>query len=319
MSTKQDDIKHILKNMTDEEYNQELEYLKNLESFAACECVPLSLTTRAVMTNEAAKKMKEFFDILKLDYKNDSNLKDTPMRVSSMYINELLVGRYTNPPRIEAFPADMYTKKEFISKESHRKPFTIEVEDKLKEYYNRLNDIEKSIYSIDAGNSNQFKISNELLMVSESILEKIDILKAEYGFVKPEIETMVVKNIDVNSVCSHHLISFVSSDQKDSKCTIAYIPTLGSENALLGISKLQRIGDWFGRRPQLQEELNWQIKAFVSLVLRSRDVMVTFTDIIHYCEKTRGVESHCGSTSSTVFSGEFKKAEYRNFALQLAK
>lgn len=317
--TKQDGIKKVLRSMTKEDYDYELRYLNNLSSFAACECVPLSLETKAVMTKEASKKMEEFFDILKLDYKNDENLKDTPMRVASMYINELLVGRYTKPPRIESFPADMYYSKEKIEKGKGKNYFTIEAETELQNMYKELAEIESFIYNTKNGNNNGLKIDNSLLMRSEKILDEIEAFKLEYGFVKPDIETMVVKNIDVNSICSHHLISFVSTNEKESKCTIAYIPTLGSQNALLGISKLQRIGDWFGRRPQLQEELNWQIKAFISLILRSRDVMVTFTDIVHYCEKTRGVESHCGSTSSTVFSGEFKKAEYRNFALTIAK
>lgn len=317
--TKQDGIKKVLKGMTKEDYDYELRYLNKLSSFAACECVPLSLETKAVMTKEASKKMEEFFDILKLDYKNDENLKDTPMRVASMYINELLVGRYTKPPRIESFPADMYYAKEKIEKGKGKSNFTIEAETELQNMYNELTEIESFIYNTENSNKNDLKIDNALLMRSEKILDEIEAFKLEYGFAKPDIETMVVKNIDVNSICSHHLISFVSTNEKESKCTIAYIPTLGSQNALLGISKLQRIGDWFGRRPQLQEELNWQIKAFISLILRSRDVMVTFTDIVHYCEKTRGVESHCGSTSSTVFSGEFKKAEYRNFALAIAK
>ena len=156
-------------------------------------------------------------------------------------------------------------------------------------------------------------------MKSESLLEELDKLKEECNITKPDIQTVVAKTIDINSLCSHHLISFVSTDDKDSKCTITYIPTLGSDKALLGISKLQRVADWFGRRPQLQEELNWQIKAFVSLILRSSDVMVSFSNIIHYCEKTRGVESHCGSTSSVVFSGRFKDAENRKLAYELTR
>lgn len=316
--TRQDKWKKILKEMSQSRYDEIKEDLKNIPSYSGCECIPLSDEYIAVMINEGAKALKVFFDVIKLDYINDENLMDTPMRVSSMYVSELLGGRYSKPPRIESFPADMYTAKEYISKTGNRKPFTIEAENKLKNLYKKLEDIEKSFYEAEF-NSKDIILSNALLIDSEKTLQEIENFKEEYNFIKPDIETMVVKNIDVNSVCSHHLISFVSTDEKESKCTIAYIPTLGSPNALLGISKLQRIGDWFGRRPQLQEELNWQIKAFISLILRSRDVMVTFTNIVHYCEKTRGVESHCGSTSSTVFSGEFKKAEYRNFAMTLAK
>ena len=317
--TKQDTSKKIFEELTKERVEEITKDLKEIPSYLASESHVLTESERAVMTQQASKKFEELFDILKLDYKNDENLKDTPMRVASMYINELLVGRYTKPPRIESFPADMYYAQEKIEKDKSKNYFSIEAETELQNMYKELAEIESFIYNTKNSNNNDLKIDNSLLMRSEKILEEIETFKLEYGFVKPDIETMVVKNIDVNSICSHHLISFVSTNEKESKCTIAYIPTLGSQNALLGISKLQRIGDWFGRRPQLQEELNWQIKAFISLILRSRDVMVTFTDIVHYCEKTRGVESHCGSTSSTVFSGEFKKAEYRNFALAIAK
>ena len=131
--------------------------------------------------------------------------------------------------------------------------------------------------------------------------------------------SMVVKTVDVNSLCSHHFIPFVSTDEKDSRAVIAYVPRLGSDKALLGISKLQRIMDYFGRRPQLQETLNWQIKTFISLILRSQNVMVSFHNIVHYCEKTRGVESHCGTTSSSEYSGLYNKQEYRDLAFSLIK
>ena len=309
MQTRQDDIKLELKNMSDEDYNQNVVYLGTIGSYQAAENVPLPKGARAVMTAEAAKKLEEFFDIIKLDYKNDENLKDTPMRVASMYINELMVGRYSQPPRIEAFPADMY-KVKYTSPDAEY----IIARDTI---LFRLDKIEEKLYSKDYVNP-RVK-SNNLLTESEELIMELDELNAKYNVFKPSIQTVVSKTIDINSLCSHHLISFVSTDDKDSKCTITYIPTLGSDKALLGISKLQRVADWFGRRPQLQEELNWQIKAFVSLILRSSDVMVSFSNIIHYCEKTRGVESHCGSTSSIVFSGRFKDPENRKLAFDLTR
>ncbi len=304
MNTKQDSIKKTIKNLSKEEYANCLKQLDNIPSFQAAENYPLSEEQRAVMTQEASKKLEEFFDIIKLDYRNDENLKDTPMRVASMYINELMVGRYTLPPRIEAFPADMYPKN------GSSQPQFVK---KYKKIMDKLDNIETILLS-----TNTLK-TNSLLIESEKLIAKLDKLYETYFIDKPDIQTVVSKTIDVNSLCSHHLISFVSTDDKDSKCTITYIPTLGSDKALLGISKLQRVADWFGRRPQLQEELNWQIKAFVSLILRSSDVMVSFSNIIHYCEKTRGVESHCGSTSSIVYGGRFKDPANRILAFELTR
>lgn len=309
MNTQQDTIKKIIKNLSPEEYQRELDLLAEIPSFQASENVPMSEVTRAVMTNEAAKKLEEYFDIIKLDYRNDENLKDTPMRVSSMNVNELMKGRYTLPPRIEAFPADMYT----IDTGKYDGEYVIR-RDKI------LADLEKIEEKLYSKNYAKHKVkSNKLLIESENLLDQLDKLMETYKVQKPDIQTIVSKTIDINSLCSHHLISFVSTDDKDSNCTITYIPTLGSDKALLGISKLQRVADWFGRRPQLQEELNWQIKAFVSLILRSSDVIVSFSNIVHYCEKTRGVESHCGSTSSSVFGGRFKNPENRKLAFDLTR
>jgi GTP cyclohydrolase I len=305
--TKQDNIKKIIKNLSESGYEKHLNILSDIKSFQAAENVYMSEETRAVMTLEASKKLEEFFDTIKLDYKRDENLKDTPMRVASMYINELMVGRYTAPPRIEAFPADMYKTAFNVLDGDY-----IIARDVI---LTKLENIEEKLYR---DNSIEIK-TNKLLMYSEELIEELENLNRTHGVSKPSIQTVVSKTIDINSLCSHHLISFVSTDDKDSKCTITYIPTLGSEKALLGISKLQRVADWFGRRPQLQEELNWQIKAFVSLILRSSDVMVSFSNIIHYCEKTRGVESHCGSTSSVVFGGRFKDPENRKLAYELTR
>ena len=60
------------------------------------------------MVKQISEKYEEIFKLAKLDYINDENLKDTPMRVASMYINELMIGRYSSAPRIEAFPANYY-------------------------------------------------------------------------------------------------------------------------------------------------------------------------------------------------------------------
>lgn len=310
--TKQDNSKKILKGMSAESYNQNLNYLTNISSYAASECHPMPSEAIAVMVQEIAKKYEEIFDIAKLDYRNDENLKDTPFRIASMYINELLVGRYTKPPRIEGFPADYY---HYMVEEA--------ISPTVKDLYLELDKLEQLFYSDFESKEYSITLENKILTESERILEEIKILENNYynenPYKKTPLRNMVVKTVDINSLCSHHFIPFVSTDEKSSKCIIAYIPKLGSKKALLGISKLQRIADYFGRRPQLQETLNWQIKAFVSLILRSSDVMVSFHNIIHYCEKTRGVESHCGSTSSIEFTGKYENYENRGLVFKLSE
>lgn len=312
--TKQDNSKKILKNMSDDSYNQIVEFLKTIKPYAASECHPLPDEVRAVMTNLVAEKYKEIFDIMKLDYTNDENLKDTPFRIASMYVNELLIGRYVKPPRIEGFPADYY---HFILQESPTKT--------IGELYKQLDEIENTFYMDFEKSDYSTTIVNNLLTKSEQILHEIETLENLFYQQNPDkdnrppLRNFVVKTVDINSLCSHHFIPFVSTNENDSKCIIAYIPKLGHKKALLGISKLQRIADYFGRRPQLQETLNWQIKAFVSLILRSSDVMVSFHNIVHYCEKTRGVESNCGSTSSIEFTGKFIDFKCQETVFKLAE
>jgi GTP cyclohydrolase IA len=64
---------------------------------------PLTDAERAAMTAAAAQKLEELFDILRIDYQNDHNTRDTPQRVAKMYVEELLEGRFAAPPKITEF------------------------------------------------------------------------------------------------------------------------------------------------------------------------------------------------------------------------
>lgn len=86
-------------------------------------------------------------------------------------------------------------------------------------------------------------------------------------------------SIEVKSLCSHHLMPFVG------KCHLAYIPN----DKVLGLSKLNRIVDWFARRPQLQEQLTTQIHTFLSELLETEDIAV-YIEAKHTCVALRGIE-----------------------------
>ena len=64
---------------------------------------PLTETEREAMSVAAARKLEELFDILRIDHLNDHNTRETPQRVARMFVEELLEGRYTAPPRITEF------------------------------------------------------------------------------------------------------------------------------------------------------------------------------------------------------------------------
>lgn len=248
MKTKQDEVKHLLKNMSVEE-RKDAEYkLVQLNSYSGHENVHVPVHVRAVMTEQVSEKMKEIFDIMKLDYKVDPNLKDTPMRVASMWINELMIGRYQEKPRMESFPLQFGGENGVLIDDKH----------------------------FDAG-------------------------------------MIITKKVDIRSLCSHHLMPFFNGD--DGYGLIAYKPT----DKLLGISKLQRLVKWYGSRPQLQEQLTYQIYKEVCDTIGTNDVLVIMQNIEHTCESLRGVESVCGRTNTVQFGGVFNEPALRREVILGAK
>lgn len=109
-------------------------------------------------------------------------------------------------------------------------------------------------------------------------------------------EMVVEKNITVMSDCEHHLrpISGVAH--------VAYIP----KDKVLGLSKINRIVEYFSRRPQIQERLAEQIYHALVYILGTEDVAVV-VDAEHFCVKQRGVEDHSSRTTTSKLGGEFKK------------
>lgn len=108
-------------------------------------------------------------------------------------------------------------------------------------------------------------------------------------------EMVVENNIRVMSDCEHHFV------QIDGRATVAYIP----KNKVLGLSKLNRIVEYFSRRPQVQERLTQQIGETLKFILETDDVAVVITGK-HYCVISRGVEDQGSETTTSYLSGKFK-------------
>lgn len=103
------------------------------------------------------------------------------------------------------------------------------------------------------------------------------------------------RNIAVKSLCEHHFMPVIGVAH------IAYIP----KDKLLGLSKFNRIVEFFSRRPQLQERLGEQILATLKLLLETEDVAV-IVDAEHLCVKFRGIEDCGSSTITSLMSGKFR-------------
>lgn len=109
-------------------------------------------------------------------------------------------------------------------------------------------------------------------------------------------EMLVEKGINVMSVCEHHFVGIVG------QATIGYIPN----GNVVGLSKLNRIVDYFARRPQVQERLTAQIYHTLCYILETDNVAVVI-DADHYCVKSRGIEDVGSSTVTSKLGGVFKE------------
>ncbi|MFB9145118.1 GTP cyclohydrolase I FolE [Halomonas alkalicola] len=108
-------------------------------------------------------------------------------------------------------------------------------------------------------------------------------------------EMVLVKDIELYSMCEHHLLPFIG------KCHIAYLPS----GRVLGLSKFARIVDMFARRMQIQENLTRQIAEAVQQVTDARGVAVV-VEAKHLCMMMRGVEKQNSSMTSSVMLGAFR-------------
>lgn len=126
--------------------------------------------------------------------------------------------------------------------------------------------------------------------------------KYKYG------EMLVEKNITLYSTCEHHLLPIVG------KAHVAYI----SNGTVVGLSKMNRIVDYYAKRPQVQERLTLQIVRELQNVLGTKDVACVI-DAKHLCVNSRGIRDIESSTVTAEFGGAFKKTETRREFLDYIK
>lgn len=183
--------------------------------------ISLSDEERQKMIEEAAFHYGKYMDALRIDWTNDPNSSDTPMRVAKAFVNDLAEGCYKNPPKITAF-------------------------DNVDKY-----------------------------------------------------DGMVFQgNIDVKSICSHHHLTFIGHAH------VAYIP--GIDGKVIGLSKLNRIVEWFARRPQVQENLTEQIHAYLNEICKDNLGVAVIIEANHMCACVRGVR-HDSTMMTSKLSGAFKE------------
>ena len=123
-------------------------------------------------------------------------------------------------------------------------------------------------------------------------------------------EMVVERNVSVQSNCEHHFVVI------DGLATVAYVP----QDKVLGLSKINRIVEYFSKRPQIQERLTEQIFHTLQYILETQDVAVMI-EAKHYCVSSRGVEDTGSTTVTSRLGGGFKddpaaRAEFMSIVRQ---
>lgn len=184
---------------------------------------PLTTEAKWEMVNKAAKAYGEFLTALGVDWENDPNSDNTPMRVSKAFVFDLWKGRYDEMSEITSFPSDGYR-----------------------------------------------------------------------GIV-------LEKNIPLVSQCSHHHQTITGVAH------LAYIP--GEGGRVIGLSKLNRIVEHFGRRGAIQEQLTVAIHQAVNKVCEGNEGVMVVIEAQHNCVACRGVKHQGASMVTSQVSGVFSKHE----------
>jgi GTP cyclohydrolase I len=128
--------------------------------------------------------------------------------------------------------------------------------------------------------------------------------KNSYGYGKMLIE----QNITIDSCCEHHFLPIIGH------ANVAYIPN----EKVIGLSKINRIVNYYAHRPQVQERLSLQIMNDLKIALGTESVIVMIS-AKHLCVSTRGIQDKSSFTTTLEYGGEFKKQEIRSEFLTCIK
>ena len=133
---------------------------------------------------------------------------------------------------------------------------------------------------------------------------KMSVFENSYHYDKMLVEA----NISFNSTCEHHFLPIVG------KAHIGYV----SSGKVIGLSKLNRIVDYYSRRPQVQERLIMQIFNELKTVLETDNVLVVM-EATHLCVSSRGIKDESSYTSTIQYGGVFNEKENRNDFFNMMK
>lgn len=150
------------------------------------------------------------------------------------------------------------------------------------------------------------RAANAMAYLTKGYQEKLDDIINDALFESDMSEMVIVKNIEMYSLCEHHLLPFLG------KCHIGYLPN----GKVLGLSKIARIVDYFSRRLQIQERLTSEIANCIQDITNARGVGIV-VEAQHLCMMMRGVEKQNSTMTTSVMLGDMRhnpssRAEFLN-------
>ena len=140
------------------------------------------------------------------------------------------------------------------------------------------------------------RVAKALQFLTQGYDQDPDAIMNKAIFHEDYSEMVIVKDIEVYSMCEHHMLPFFG------KAHIAYIPN----NKIVGLSKIPRVVDAYARRLQVQERLTIEIRDCIQRVLAPQGVAVVL-ECAHMCMQMRGVQKQNSTTTSSAFTGSFLK------------
>jgi GTP cyclohydrolase I len=153
------------------------------------------------------------------------------------------------------------------------------------------------------------RVEAALRFLTSGYDKKVEDVLNDALFVEDYDEMVIVKDIDLASLCEHHLLPFVG------KCHVAYMP----KKKIVGLSKIPRLVDMFSKRLQVQERLTTQIANALHQALQPRGVAVVI-EAVHLCMLVRGVEKQNSKAVTSAMLGGFRdRPETRAEFMELIK
>ena len=185
---------------------------------------------------------------------------------------------------------------------------TLPITDQIKSYFEEIIDLLGENKNREGLLKTPERASKALKFLTEGYEKDPEQILQSAMFQENYNEMVIVKDIELYSLCEHHLLPFFG------KAHLAYIPN----GHIVGLSKLPRIVDIFSRRLQVQERLTEQILDCINSTLNPKGVAVVI-EASHMCMMMRGVQKQNSTTTTSGFRGAFKDTDTRNEFLNLVQ